>query len=321
MSGNLIPPDKIPRDPSGKPLPLRSPSLLRPAPGSLPSGTATFSRVLQSAMGQGIGGIWPVRGTVTSTFGPRTSPGLEGFHTGVDIAVPEGTPVVASADGTVVAAGEAGGYGLAVRIAHGAGVETLYGHNSALLVRPGDKVTAGQVIALSGNTGHSTGPHLHFEVLINGRPVDPMPYLRGEAYLLGSELQGPLASVPFADFILFAASRYGLDPALLAAVAKAESGFNPRAVSPAGAKGLMQLLDSTATSLGVYDPFDPQQSIEGGARYLRSLLDRFQDPILALAAYNAGPAAVERYGGIPPYRETQSYLSRVVNYWQYFKGT
>ncbi|MEW6173105.1 MAG: lytic transglycosylase domain-containing protein [Bacillota bacterium] len=111
-----------------------------------------------------------------------------------------------------------------------------------------------------------------------------------------------------------AASRFGLRPELLKAVAQAESDFNPRAVSSAGAQGIMQLMPGTSRSLGVRDPFDPVENIFAGAAYLRSLLDRFGgNETLALAAYNAGPGAVARYGGIPPYRETQAYVNRVLS--------
>ncbi|MFS8640308.1 MAG: lytic transglycosylase domain-containing protein [Symbiobacteriaceae bacterium] len=113
-----------------------------------------------------------------------------------------------------------------------------------------------------------------------------------------------------------AARRYGLDPRLLWAVARAESGLNPAAVSPAGAVGLMQLMPSTARALGVSDPFDPVQNVDAGARYLRQQLERFGDIRLALAAYNAGPGAVQRYGGIPPYRETRQYVERVLALWR-----
>jgi soluble lytic murein transglycosylase-like protein len=110
-----------------------------------------------------------------------------------------------------------------------------------------------------------------------------------------------------------AAAKYNIDPALLKAVIHAESGFKPNAVSPAGAQGLMQLMPSTAAALGVTDPFDPEQNIYAGARYLRAQLDRFGgDVALALAAYNAGPGAVARYGGVPPYKETQRYVQRVL---------
>ncbi|WGX97843.1 transglycosylase SLT domain-containing protein [Nocardioides sp. L-11A] len=117
---------------------------------------------------------------------------------------------------------------------------------------------------------------------------------------------------PYADLIDAAAARTGVPGSLIAAVARQESGFDPRAVSSAGAQGLMQLMPGTARGLGVTDPFDPAQAIDGGARLLRSLLDRFGRTELALAAYNAGPGAVSRYGGIPPYRETQNYVRTVM---------
>ena len=112
-----------------------------------------------------------------------------------------------------------------------------------------------------------------------------------------------------------AAGRHGLDPALLKALIRAESNFNPNAGSPAGAQGLTQLMPGTARSLGVTDPHDPVQSIEGGARYLAQQLRAFGgDASKALAAYNAGPGAVQRFGGIPPYAETRNYVSRVLEY-------
>lgn len=120
------------------------------------------------------------------------------------------------------------------------------------------------------------------------------------------------ASTPYADLINAAAARTGVPGELLAAVAKQESGFNAKAVSPAGAQGLMQLMPGTARGLGVENSFDPAQAIDGGARLLRSLLDKFGRTDLALAAYNAGPGAVARYDGIPPYRETQNYVRNIM---------
>ena len=110
-----------------------------------------------------------------------------------------------------------------------------------------------------------------------------------------------------------AASRNGLDPAVLHGLIQQESGFDPSAASSAGASGLTQLMPGTASSMGVANPMNPAESIEGGARYLGQLMTQFggntED---ALAAYNAGPGAVEQYGGIPPYAETQSYVSKVL---------
>jgi soluble lytic murein transglycosylase-like protein len=114
---------------------------------------------------------------------------------------------------------------------------------------------------------------------------------------------------PFGAEITAAAKKHGIDPALLAGLVKQESGFNPNAGSPAGARGLTQLMPGTAAGLGVTDVLDPLQSLDGGAKYLSQQLKAFDgDVTRALAAYNAGPGAVQRYGGVPPYEETQNYV-------------
>ena len=119
----------------------------------------------------------------------------------------------------------------------------------------------------------------------------------------------------YAPLIEQAAARYGLDPSLLSGLIEQESGFDPTASSSAGALGLTQLMPSTAASLGVSEPLNPAQSIEGGARYLSGLLRQFGGNTAdALAAYNAGPGAVEQYGGVPPYPETQQYVTKVLGY-------
>jgi len=122
---------------------------------------------------------------------------------------------------------------------------------------------------------------------------------------------------PYVQEIRDAAERYGVPIKLVSAVIRAESGFNPRAVSPKGARGLMQLMPTTAATLGVRNSFDPRENIEGGVRHLRGLIDRFPNNLpLALAAYNAGEKAVQQYRGIPPYPETQDYVTKVL----YFYG-
>jgi soluble lytic murein transglycosylase-like protein len=125
---------------------------------------------------------------------------------------------------------------------------------------------------------------------------------------------GTGAPAPYAAEIDAAAAKYNVDPALLRGLIRQESNFNANATSPAGARGLTQLMPGTAAALGV-DPSVPAQAIEGGAKYLRQQLDRFgNDPAKALAAYNAGPGAVQRYGGVPPYAETQNYVRKVMGY-------
>jgi soluble lytic murein transglycosylase-like protein len=113
-----------------------------------------------------------------------------------------------------------------------------------------------------------------------------------------------------------AAERYGVPVKLVSAVIRAESGFNPRAVSRKGAQGLMQLMPGTASMLGVRNSFDPRQNIDGGVRHLRGLIDRFPNRLaLAIAAYNAGERAVVQYGGIPPFPETQDYVTKVMHFY------
>lgn len=118
----------------------------------------------------------PVAGRITSGFGMRFHPILHyaRMHAGIDFGAPWGSPIVAAADGTVVAAGYGGGYGRQVQIAHGGGIVTLYGHMSSIAATPGEPVRQGQVIGYVGSSGLSTGPHLHFEVKVNGQAVDPM---------------------------------------------------------------------------------------------------------------------------------------------------
>lgn len=122
----------------------------------------------------------------------------------------------------------------------------------------------------------------------------------------------PAVAMDLRDIAKEAALRHDLDPALVAAVVHVESAWDPRAVSPKGALGLMQLMPATAAYLGVVDAFDPADNLEGGCRYLREMLDRFLDLRLALAAYNAGPDVVSRVGDVPTYPETREYVESIL---------
>ncbi len=134
-------------------------------------------------------------------------------------------------------------------------------------------------------------------------------------------VSGTGASSAFDAQINAAAASNGIDPALLKGLVSQESGFNPNARSGAGAVGLTQLMPGTAAALGVTNPLDPAQSLQGGAKYLREQLDRFGgDETLALAAYNAGPGAVQKYGGVPPYAETQNYVNSVLSKAASYRG-
>jgi len=140
-------------------------------------------------------------------------------------------------------------------------------------------------------------------------------FYRAERRAVNSVAGNPQLIHAYKDIIRHYASSYRLEEALVKAVIKAESNYNPQAVSRKGARGLMQLIPETARQMRVSDPFDPMQNIRGGSNYLRLMLDQFNGNIdLALAAYNAGPNAVQRHGGIPPYEETRTYVQRVRRY-------
>lgn len=148
--------------------------------------------------------------------------------------------------------------------------------------------------------------------------ASPVPQQTTFAQALRMAQQGvsTVLPTPVGELVARVAREEGVDEALVRAVVQAESGGNPRAVSPKGAMGLMQLMPRTAEAMGVSNPFDPEQNLRGGVRLLKSLLNEFGDVRLALAAYNAGAPAVRQHGGIPPYAETQKFVLRVLNLWQ-----
>ena len=136
----------------------------------------------------------------------------------------------------------------------------------------------------------------------------------GNTQSFSDKLKNAVSKTDLDNIFDTAADKYGVDVNLLKAVAKAESGFRPDAVSSCGAEGIMQLMPSTAASLGVSNSFDPAQNIDGGAKYLSGLLNKYGSAKLALAAYNAGSGNVDKYGGVPPFKETQNYVNRVLSY-------
>jgi soluble lytic murein transglycosylase-like protein len=167
-------------------------------------------------------------------------------------------------------------------------------------------------VAPGGNDGKDFASQLTAASVAGSVPSTAAPLAGAVATTAPAGASALPAGVPYGAEITAAAKRHGIDPALLAGLVRQESNFDPSAGSPAGARGLTQLMPATAAGLGVTAVTDPAQALEGGAKYLRQQLDRFHgDVARALAAYNAGPGAVERFGGVPPYAETQEYVRRV----------
>ncbi len=171
---------------------------------------------------------------------------------------------------------------------------------------------------LSGSLSESDSPPVSFSDIFNsvsGNSGQPLNFVTNNP-VNAAKTSAPAsgnASGNIDILINRAAQKYNLNPNLIRSVIKAESSFRSDAVSHAGAMGLMQLMPGTAKSLGVTDPFDPAQNIDGGSKYLRQMMDMFGDVKLALAAYNAGPGNVQKYNGIPPFQETQNYVPKVLS--------
>jgi|CXWL01.1.fsa_nt_gi soluble lytic murein transglycosylase len=177
------------------------------------------------------------------------------------------------------------------------------------MLRPCSAVIASSLLALAGP---AWAGGVRLEVRADGSKVIVNESSAYRSTRLAATLRSP-GNGEIADLIDHHARAVDLEPRLVQAVIQVESGYNPRAVSNKGAKGLMQLIDGTAADYAVVNPFDPADNIRAGSAYLRKLWDDFGDLPIALAAYNAGPGAVAKYGGIPPYAETKDYIARVLH--------
>jgi murein DD-endopeptidase MepM/ murein hydrolase activator NlpD len=288
-------------------------------------------------------------GPTTETLEPSAKVGgvtYAHYHNGIDLAAPKGSAVRAAAAGTVIFAGKQSDGAVIVKIRHADGYVTLYGHlDPSLDVKVGDQVAGGEKIGEVGMTGVTTGPHLHFGLYTpGGTAIDPstslasgsLPGQAVPAVLLGPNPEDPnnmihtsgpaavarfdavASKIPYAAEIRSAALKAGIDPLLLASLVKAESSFHASSKSGCGAMGLCQLMPRTATSMGVADPWNAQQNLNGGAKYLAKQLKGFGRVDMALAAYNAGPGAVGHLGAVPDSKK--GYVAKILRTWANYEG-
>lgn len=302
---------------------------------------------------QGLGFESPLpNGTISQVFGATNetlepSATVDGvtythYHNGIDIAAPLGSTVRAAASGMVTYAGRQSDGAVVVKIRHDDGYVSLYAHlDPSLDVKVGQQVSEGQSLGKVGMTGNTTGPHLHFGLYDTAaKAIDPSSWLKSGFLPDPTTLLAPSAAdpavlteqsgaatlarfdsvssqIPYAAEIRQAAVANGIDPLLLTSLVYAESNFHPNAVSKCGAVGLTQLMPRTAQGLGVTDIYDPQQNLNGGAKYIARQMRNFGRVDLALAAYNAGPGAISRLGVVPDSK--QGYVRKILGKWSSYQ--
>ena len=196
-----------------------------------------------------------------------------------------------------------------------AGAEIVFLSSKRTLSVKGHRVEGESIVLILRNGGEVTCDRSLIEKIVDDEVSYPEPATEATVDTATQALQdagGTLESTPYGEIISAMSQAHGVDPMLVRALIQVESNYKPKARSPRGAMGLMQLMPSTAREYKVRNPFDPRANIEAGIKHLKSLIDRFDGVELALAAYNAGEGAVEKFNGIPPYRETRNYVSRIL---------